>query len=159
MVNGLLPDYLQPCIEVPLQGNYLLRSVSAGRKSFFPYRIDEQNKHNPDVRNAKFIYKFQKSIKIEKLENSFYNDHDPLGMKLLSTLRQQFSNLNEHIFRHGFNDKINPMCPCGTEVEINEDFLLRCYCFSSQRSALFDNLYNLDPSFSKLNGKENVSYL
>ena len=159
MVNGLLPNYLQPYIEVPSQGNYPLRSVSAGRKSFFPYCIDEWNKHNPDVRNAKFIYKFQKSIKIEKLENSFYNDHDPFGVKLLSRLRLQFSNLNKHKFRHGFNGKINPMCPCGTEVEINEDFLLRCHCFSSQRSAIFDNLYNLDPSFSELNDKEKVAYL
>ena len=159
MVNGLLPDYLQPYIEVPSQGNYPLRSVSAGRKSFFPYCIDEWNKHNSDVRKAKFIYKFQKSIKIEKLENSFYNDHDPFGVKLLSRLRLQFSNLNQHKFRHGFNGKINSMCPCGTEVEINEDFLLRCYCFSSQRSAIFDNLYNLDPSFSKLNDEEKVAYL
>ena len=102
MVNGLLPDYLQPYIEVPFQGNYPLRSVSAGRKSFFPYCIDEWNKHNSDVRKAKFIYKFQKSIKIEKLENSFYNDHDPFGVKLLSRLRLQFSNLNQHKFRHGF---------------------------------------------------------
>ena len=38
-------------------------------------------------------------------------------------------------------------------------FLLRCHCFSSQRSELFDNLYNLDPYFSKLNNKEKVAYL
>ena len=30
---------------------------------------------------------------------------------------------------------------------------------SSQRSELFDNLYNINPSFSKLNNKEKVSYL
>ena len=54
---------------------------------------------------------------------------------------------------------VNPMCPCGIEVETNEHFLLRCHCFSSQRSELFDNLYNLDPSFPKLNNKEKVVYL
>ena len=77
-------------------------------------------------------------------------------MKLLSRLRLQLNHLNEHKFRHGFNDTVKPMCPCGTEVETNEHFLLRCYCFSSQRSELFDNLYNLDPSFSKLNNKEKL---
>ena len=42
----------------------------------------------------------------------------------------------------------------------NWHFLLRCNCFSSQRSELFDSLYyNLDPSFSKLNNKEKVAYL
>ena len=33
------------------------------------------------------------------------------------------------------------------------------HCFSRQRSELFDNLYNFDPSFSKLNNKEKVAYL
>ena len=105
------------------------------------------------------MHKFKKSIKIEKLENSSYNVHDPIAVKLLSRLRLQFSHLNEHKFRHGFNNTVNPMCPCGTEVETNEHFLLRCYCSSSQRSELFDSLYNLDPSFSKLNNKEKVAYL
>ena len=54
---------------------------------------------------------------------------------------------------------VNPMCPCGTEVETNELFPLCCHCFSSQRSELFDNLHNLDSSFSKLNNKEKVAYL
>ena len=51
------------------------------------------------------------------------------------------------------------MCSCGTEVETNEHFLLCCHCSSSQGFELFDNLYNLDPSFSKLNNKEKVTYL
>ena len=70
VVKGLLPDYLQFYREVPSQDNYLLRSVSAGKwnplpswskgfkKASFPYCIDEWNKLNPEVRNAKSIYKF-----------------------------------------------------------------------------------------------------
>ena len=79
-----------------------------------------------------------------------------IGAKLLSRSRLQFSHLKEHKFRYGFNDTVNPMHPCGTEAETNEHFLLRFHCFSSQRSELFDNFYNLDPSFSKLNNKEKV---
>ena len=77
----------------------------------------------------------------------------------MSHLRLQFSHLNKHKFRHGFNDTVIPMCSCGTEVETNEHFLLCCHCSSSQGFELFDNLYNLDPSFSKLNNKEKVTYL
>ena len=51
------------------------------------------------------------------------------------------------------------MCSCRTDVETTENFLLRCHCFSSQRSELFDYLCRLDPSFSKLNTKEKVVYL
>ena len=80
-------------------------------------------------------------------------------MKLLSWLRLQFTHLNERKFRHGFNDTVSPMCPYGTDVETTEHFLLRCHCFSTQRSELFDYLYRLDPSFSKLNTKEKVAYL
>ena len=71
----------------------------------------------------------------------------------------QFTQLNKQRFRHGFNDMVNPMCPYGTDAETTEHFLLRCHCFSTQRSELFDYLYRLDPSFSKLNTKGKVTYL
>ena len=107
----------------------------------------------------KYIYKFKKSIITEKLENSLYHVHDPIGVKLLSRLRLQFTHLNEYKFIHGFNDTVNPMCPCGTDVETTEYFLLRCHYFSTQRSELLDHLYRLDLSFSELNTKEEVLYL
>ena len=62
----------------------------------------------------------------------------PLEWKLLSRLRLQFSDLNEH--------KLQRSTLRGTELETNEHFPLRCHCFSSQRSELFDNLCNVDPS-------------
>ena len=80
-------------------------------------------------------------------------------MKLLSRLRLQFTHLKEHNFRHGFNDTVNTLRPCGTDVETTEHLLLRCHCFSTQRSELFNYLYRLDLSFSKLNTKEKVTYL
>ena len=119
----------------------------------------EWNNLDKEIRNAKSLYKFKKFLKTEKPENSLYNVHDPVGVKLLSRLRLQFSHLNEHKFRHGFNDSVDPMCPCGSEVETTEHFFLRCQCFSIQRSELFNNLRNLDPSFSKLDTKEKTSFL
>ena len=80
-------------------------------------------------------------------------------MNLLTRLRLQFTHLNENNFRHGFNDMVNTMCQCGNDVETTEHFLLRCHCFSTQRSELFYYLFTLDPSFSKLNTKEKVAYL
>ena len=171
IVNGILPDYLHSCIGFFSQNKYPLRSVSSGKlkcipsrtKSFsktcFPLCIEEWNKLNPEIRNAKSIYKFKKSIITEKLENSLYYVHDPIGVKLLSRLRLQFTHLNEYKFIHGFNDTVNPMCPCGTDVETTEYFLLRCHYFSTQRSELLDHLYRLDLSFSELNTKEEVLYL
>ena len=62
---------------------------------------------------------------MRKKENSIVSIYDPLGVKLLTYLRLQFSHPNEHKFRHGFADTINAMCACGSEVETTEHFLLR----------------------------------
>ena len=37
-----------------------------------------------------------------------------VGVKLLSRLRLKFSNLNEHKFRHNFEDAPSPMCNYGS---------------------------------------------
>ena len=74
IVNGRLPKYVQSHIEVPSQDNYLLGSVSAGKlknqkalKKLFIFWVDEWNKLNPGVRNAKSIYKVKKSMKNLKI--------------------------------------------------------------------------------------------
>ena len=54
---------------------------------------------------------------------------------------------------------MNPISTCGADVETTEHFLLRCLCFSTQRTELFNTLYNHDSSFSKLNSKDKVAYL
>ena len=151
IVNGLLPDYLYSCLDFPSQINYSLRSVStsvikppmSGTKSFkntfFPYCINEWNNLTVEIRNSKSVSAFKKLIKCEKKENSLFSIYDPLGVKLLTRLRLQFSHLNEHKFRHGFEDTINTMCACGSKVETTEHFLLRCHFYSPQRIELFEN--------------------
>ena len=51
-----------------------------------------------------------------------FSIYDPLGVKLLTRLRLQLSHLNEHKFRHGFDDTINAMCACGSEAETTNIF-------------------------------------
>ena len=85
----------------------------------------------------------------EKKENSLFSIYDPLGVKLLTRLRLQFSHLNEHKFRHGFNDTLNPICACGNEIETTEHF--SCVVFKS--------LEKMDPHFLELNPKKQVLVL
>ena len=80
-------------------------------------------------------------------------------MKLLTRLRLQFSHLNEHKFRHGFNNTVDPFCACGNEIETTEHFFLRCHFYSAQRKELFKSLEKLDPYFLKLNPKNQVLLL
>ena len=87
--------------------------------SFFRYSIIEWNKLDINLRNAKSFLKFRNSLlKIGRpMQNSIYNIHDPVGIKYLTRLRLGLSHLNEHKFRHNFQDCLNPLCSCSLEVE------------------------------------------
>ena len=65
---------------------------------------------------------------------------------LLSRLPLKFSHLNEHKFRHNFNDALSPMCDCGSETETTYHFLLRFPFFAINRQKLLNNLLKIDPS-------------
>ena len=54
---------------------------------------------------------------------------------------------------------VNPMCPCGTEVETTEQFLLRCHFYSALRLELFEKLEKIDPNFLNLNEKDQTNVL
>ena len=89
----------------------------------------------------------------EKKVNSLFSIHNPVGVKFFTRLRLQLSHLNEHKFRHGFEDTISPMCSCNTETKSNENFLLCCHFYSSQRLELFNKLNKINSSFFKLSAK------
>ena len=79
---------------------------------------------------------------------------DNQGVVLLNRLRVGFSHLNEHKFRHGFRDTLDPFCGCRTNsVENTQHFILHCSIYSHERQTLFNklhtlgiNLFPLDPS-------------
>ena len=166
----MLPD-LYSYLDFPSKENYPLRAASTAiirpipsrtklfKSTFLPYCIREWNNLSVETRNAKSINIFKKSILREKKENSLFSICDPVGVKLLTRLRLKFSHLNEHKFRHGFNDTINPICACGNEIETTEHYLLRCHSYSAQRLELFKNLEKLDPCFLELNSENQVMFL
>ena len=123
--------------------------------SFFPYCIKEWSKLNDQIRNIESINKFKVAILnfIRPKVSSVFDIHDTSGIKLLSRLRLNFNHLNEHKFRHNFNDRVDPMCTCGLEPETTLNYLLRCSLFFTQRIELLDNVFTLNPSiknYSKL---------
>ena len=67
------------------------------------------------------------------MPNSVYGACDPDGLMLLTRLRVGLSQLRGHKFKHGFNDTINPFCPCNMEVESTTHFFLHCHNYVMQR--------------------------
>ena len=57
---------------------------------------------NLEVRNAKLIHIFKKMINWLP----FFSTYDPLGVKLVTRLRLQFSHVNEHKFRYNFVETV-----------------------------------------------------
>ena len=80
---------------------------------------------------------------IRTLRNSIFDIYNPHGKKLLTRLCFGFSHLNEHRFKHVFNNSVNSIWICGGDVEYINHFFLHCpeYCEARQT---FDNIQSID---------------
>ena len=79
-----------------------------------------------------------------------YNIFDPIGLKFLTRLRLGFSHLNEHRFRHNFQDCMNPLCFCSLEIEDTSRYLLHCHHFSQYRIDLMNSVKLILENFESL---------
>ena len=64
------------------------------------------------------------------------------GIKL--RLRLGLNHLNEHKFKHGFNDIINLICICGGDIESINHLFLHCPEYCEARQTLFGNVQSID---------------
>ena len=116
------------------------------QNSFFPSCIKEWNKLSPEIRAIKSLNSFRNILlkTIKPIPNSVFDACDPHGLKLLTRLRVGLSHLREHKFKHGFNDTIDPFCPCNMEIESVSHFFLRCDFFTDLRTDLMNDLFDVD---------------
>ena len=61
------------------------------------------------------------------VQNSIFKVFNPLGIKFLTRLRLGLSHLNEHKFKHNFQNCLNPLFSCSLEVESTIRFFLHCH--------------------------------
>ena len=94
------------------------------RNSFFLSTVIEWNKLDNNIRNSESVSAFKKQMLkfIRPSPNSTFNVHNPHGIKLLTRLRVGLSHLREHIFRHNFEDSLDPFCNCGRHIELSTFF-------------------------------------
>ena len=120
--------------------------------SFFPYTIVEWNKLDANLKNAKSYMCFRNSLlKIGRpVQNSIFKILNPLGIKLLTRLRLGLSHLNEHRFRHNFQDCLNPLCSCSLEIESTTHFFLHCHYYNTFRQTLLDTVETIIQDISHL---------
>ena len=79
------------------------------------------------------------------------NCESHLVLKLLTRLRLGSTHLNEHKFRHNFQDCLNPLCSCSLEIEDTSHYLLHGHHFSNHRIDLMNSVNLIIPNFESMN--------
>ena len=148
--NNLAPPYLLDHIPEHRETNIYLRVRNARApfsrteryvNSFFPYCIKEWNNLDDSVKSLPSLMCFKEYLNkfIRPKGNSFYGIKDVIGIKLLTKIRVDFSDLRDHRYNHNFNCP-NPICSCGIEDETSLHYFLCCPHYIAERSILLSNL-------------------
>ena len=128
--------------------------------SFFPSALRDWFKLDESIRNSESTSIFKNKLLsfIRPVQSSIYNIFDQIGIKLLTRLRLEFSHLNEHRFRHNFENRLNPLCSCSLETEDTLHYLLHCHHFSMYREDLMNSVKSVYNNFESLsdNAKKDV---
>ena len=156
------PEYLYRLIPQPhnlfnLRNQHLIPQIFCRTNlfsdSFFPTAIKEFNKLNYQTTHDLSFQCFRKTLSksIRPVPNSLFDACNPHGVKLLTRLRVGLSHLREQKFRHGFNDTIDPFCPCNMETESVSHFFLRCLNYSNLRLELMNELMEINSNLVQYN--------
>ena len=88
------------------------------KNSFFPSSIIEQNNLDPTLRNSKSCAVLKNStLKLSRPSpRNVFNYDNYKGIRLITRLRVGMSHLNEHKFKHNFQDCLNQICSCGLPI-------------------------------------------
>ena len=81
---------------------------------------------------------------LQFIRPSFFNCHNPKWIKLVTRLCTGLSHLREHKYKHSFQDSLNLICRCGTDVESCLHFFLHCHIFQNERLILLSIVKNID---------------
>ena len=163
------PEYLNNLISTRKQNfnskNIYIPSYSCPtgyfKSSFFPASLEEWFHLDPSIRNSETTSAFKQKLLpfISPLEKSIFNILDPEGLKLLTRLRLGFSHLNEHYFRHNFQECLNPFCTCSLETENTSHYLLHCHHNTPFCTYLTNNVKTFVVDFESLSDSKRVEIL
>ena len=72
-----------------------------------------------------------------------------MDIKLVTRFRLGLSHLQEHKFKHSFQDTLNYLYNCGLDIESSTHFLLQCSSYINERRTLMSNLNRINPQISQ----------
>ena len=131
------------------------------KNTFFPSTIIEWNKLDPEIRNSASFHSFKERILkfIRPAPNSIFQCHNPKGIKYLTRLRVNLSNLRDHKFKQSLQDIINPLCICNLEAETTIHFILHCPYYENERHIFLAGIHSIKSSILDQNDNNIVKTL
>ena len=82
--------------------------------------------------------------------SSIFNCHNPKAIKYLSRIRLGLSHLSEHKYKHSFQDTLNPICACGSDIETPCHYLISCPIFDAEWNTLLNNIRQIASNHSQI---------
>ena len=149
--NNIAPNYLSAFIPQRNEIRMALRNrrenipftrTERYENSFFPYTIKAWNNLDDEAKSKPSVESFKKYVNSNYLRspgNPTFGIRDSFGIKLLTKIRVNFSDLRDHRFHHNFNCRI-PVCRCGLEDETSAHYFLRCPLFTNERATLLSKI-------------------
>ena len=125
---------------------YLSFKHNLFKNTFSPSTILEWSKLDLSLQSSASYNVFKNSILkfIRPSPNKIFEYHNPKGIKLVIRLRLGLSHLQEHKFKHSFQDTLNPLCSCGLDIETTSHYFLHYPLFHTERSTLLNNINETD---------------
>ena len=96
------------------------KSTDRFSHTYFQNCMREWNQLNESIKSSSAVSVFKRRL-IRPPTRSLFGFHDIEGVRLLTRLRVEFSDLREHRFRHNLQCS-SPMCFCQAGIENNEHF-------------------------------------
>ena len=168
-MNGLAPSYLKDHIPDQAQTSMAFRRnherVPLSRterydNSFFPYCINNWNDLDNSVKSLPSVSCFKNYLNnfIRPKGNCFYGLRDKFGVKLLTKIRVEFSDLRDHRYNHNFNCA-SPICSCGLEDETSLHFFLCCPRYQTIRQILLNKITEIVGSDISILPKDHLIHI
>ena len=149
IVNGLTPEYLRSPVPSSRSHSFDTRSgnvipivkcrTTSYMNSFYPHAVKIWNELGPELIHSASLSIFKSNIQklIRPSKKSWFNIHDPKGIKRLFQLRVGLSPLRHHKKHHKFKDTPTSSCSCQMSSETTEHFLLHCVLYTEARNTMF----------------------
>ena len=120
--------------------------------SFFPSTLNDWFNQDLNIRNSESISIFKSKLMsfLRPFQTTIHNIFERKGLTFLTCLRLGLSHLIEHIFRHSFQDCLNPLCSCSLEVEDTSHYLLYCHHSSHHCVALMNRVKSICDNFDSM---------